>query len=868
MHRSWLWILPLIVFATPGSSNLDHDAPSAVQAVQGLIRRRLGQAYVSQIKLVHHPHDVSSTQQQQQQQQQHATANNSTTNNVIVSPLLDWWAMEEPLILVGTSATALSSALQYYLKYVLHTHMDWHGDQADLDDFQKNLPHTLPPIPNNMSHVRHTKMTPWTYYANVCTHSYSFWSWDWTTWERHIDWMALQGVNLPLAFVGQEAVWQQTFRNHFGMNETDLQDFFAGPAFLAWGRMGNVQGSWGPNSTATMPLPQSYIDRQATLQHKILNRMIELGMSPVLPSFAGFVPRAMSNKYPNASFRRADHWNGFSPENCCVDQVTPTDPLFHQVAVAFLLEYRRMYPQVFHSDDTAASSLRRMYQCDTYNEMNPESFDLDYLKASSHAVISGIRDVDPQGIWLLQGWLFAQEPQWTTDRIRAYLGGVPNDQMVILDLFSEVRPVWKRTHYFFGKSWIYCVLHNFGGNMGLRGDLPTVFHDPHRAHQASNGTMMGMGITMEGIHQNYAVYDMALDRNWQPTQAVHSTKWIQQYSLYRYHGVHDDAVHQGWQWLLKSVYNCTDADGGVTKSILELRPHWNMTRSGFMPTALVYDPRSLVQAWRHFLKVSTTTGLRKKLYFRHDLIDVTKQALSDHALMEYQKLQTMFESTQVNASSVCRQARLFPELIHDIDQLLSTHEHFLLGKWLQQAHDLARSLVNNHDITTLVPYFDYQARNQITRWGEDNHNSLGDYASKHWAGLMGDYYGGRWKIFGNAVCHAKRQGAKLDMAALNDLYDRFERFWNQDYATSYRRCQIGQRRHSMCPKDYSKSIVVLWQWLLAILTTKQQVSKNDIDEQGASTKSTIKRMIVLVAWVEKPGNVENLFWIFSCIKIP
>lgn len=35
--------------------------------------------------------------------------------------------------------------------------------------------------------------------------------WDWKRWEKEIDWMALQGVNLPLAFTGQEAIWQKVF---------------------------------------------------------------------------------------------------------------------------------------------------------------------------------------------------------------------------------------------------------------------------------------------------------------------------------------------------------------------------------------------------------------------------------------------------------------------------------------------------------------------------------------------------------------------------------------------------------------------------------------------------------------------------------
>lgn len=54
------------------------------------------------------------------------------------------------------------------------------------------------------------------YYQNVCTHSYSFVWWDWTRWEQEIDWMALNGINLALAWSGQEAIWQRVRAHRIG----------------------------------------------------------------------------------------------------------------------------------------------------------------------------------------------------------------------------------------------------------------------------------------------------------------------------------------------------------------------------------------------------------------------------------------------------------------------------------------------------------------------------------------------------------------------------------------------------------------------------------------------------------------------------
>ena len=85
---------------------------------------------------------------------------------------------------------------------------------------------------------------------NVVTHSYSAAFWSTERWMQEIDWMALSGVNLPLAFTGQEWAFYRTYTEQFGLSAEDLDAHFAGPAFLAWGRMGNIRG-WGGRCVIT-----------------------------------------------------------------------------------------------------------------------------------------------------------------------------------------------------------------------------------------------------------------------------------------------------------------------------------------------------------------------------------------------------------------------------------------------------------------------------------------------------------------------------------------------------------------------------------------------------------------------------------------
>ncbi|DAZ99319.1 TPA: hypothetical protein N0F65_005170 [Lagenidium giganteum] len=706
----------------------DHDPIAATQA---LIRRRLGDKYVDQISLRVIPQD----------------------NGLDV---FEACSNGDKVDIGGSSATALAYGLQWYLKHSVETQVDW-------DNHELDLPDTLPACNTN---IRQRRAVKYTYYQNVCTVSYSSWTWGWDKWEKHIDWMALNGINMPLAFTGQEKVWQNTFK-YFNISDAGLNKFFAGSAFLAWGRMGNVRGSWVKG-----PTPQAFIDDQFELQLLILARMRELGMLPALPAFAGHIPEELHLKYPDAKWSRSPNWGNFTDEFCCVYMLDPTDPLYLQIGKKFVEEQTKLY--------NYTSSL---YQCDTYNEMDPDSTDPTALAAASKAVIDSMTAADPNAVWLMQGWLFMSD-FWKKDVVRSYLGGVPNDKMIILDLYSEVSPIWNKMDNYFGKSWIYCVLHNFGGNTGMRGDLPKLGSDPVASRIQSNGTMIGVGLTMEGIFQNYVVYDLTMQMGWEENPVTFPA-WVDDYARSRYHGKNEHA-QKAWRILLTSVYNRTNGYGGVTKNIVTIRPHWKLVRDGFMPTVITYDPKDVVRAWRHLLAASKELGHIET--FRHDLVDVTRQFLSDHFLHMYLKLEKHYHEKTVPAETICTLKKKMMRTIRHLDEILSTSPDWLLGTWIADARALGRNE------TTLEDYYEYEARNQVTRWGDNNDNVLSDYAAKEWAGLINNYYRGRWSLWLTEVCESYKEKRDIDNEAYYKAREAFELKWqlsHEHYPTKPRGCPIG-----------------------------------------------------------------------------
>ena len=140
---------------------------------------------------------------------------------------------EIKLLIRASDPVSAAMGLNYYLKYYCHRSMSHVGNNLAP---VKSLPPVTQP-------VHRTSRFKYRYFLNYCTLNYSFAFADWTGWERELDWMALEGINLALAANGTEAVWQNTLRR-IGYSQAEILQFIPGPAYTAWWLMGNLEG-WG-----------------------------------------------------------------------------------------------------------------------------------------------------------------------------------------------------------------------------------------------------------------------------------------------------------------------------------------------------------------------------------------------------------------------------------------------------------------------------------------------------------------------------------------------------------------------------------------------------------------------------------------------
>ncbi len=622
------------------------------------------------------------------------------------------------VVLRGSNGVAIASALDWYLENRCHADLSWNGRHLD-------VPVPLPPVG---AKVR--KVTPhrYRYFFNYCCFGYSLPWWDWSQWETMIDWMAMKGINMPLAVTGQEAVWQNVLRE-FGLDDDAIRGFFAGPPYLPFGWMGCLDG-WGG------PLPRSWIDRHADLERKILARERELGMTPVLQGFTGHVPPAVREKFPDAKLHtiRWIEWR--------TSFIDPVDPLFRKFGKAFVDAQTRLY------------GTDHLYAADTFIEMTPPSSDPAFLDAMGKTLSETLTASDPEAVWVMQGWIFFNNARfWKPPQARAFLGGVPDDRMILLDLYCDRAPVWNKTEAFHGKPWIWCVLQNFGNTVQLNGPLARINRDLHAARADPRATKLsGIGMIQEGLDYNPVVFDFMTEMTWR-TEPVDLDAWLRDYA-HRRCGRKLPAAEKAWKILERTVYDSGRGGG----SVVTARPGTGGRSPG-------YDSAQLWKAWELLLSCSDDAGSVDA--YRFDLVNVSRQALVDFAGVLQAVAMTAW--AEKDAAKLATTSREFLGLVRDIDDLLATREEFLLGRWLE---DAKRWGANDGESRRL----EWNARNVITLWGGRN-SHLHDYARREWSGLIDGFYLKRWELWFERLEQSLKDDRPFDSAAFTRDVRAFEERW-------------------------------------------------------------------------------------------
>lgn len=613
----------------------------------------------------------------------------------------------DKVVIRGNNPISIATGLNWYLKHYAGIQLSWNGMTA-------RLPDTLPAVTRK---ERHTTDSHYRYYLNYCTHSYSMPFWDWERWEKEIDWMALHGINMPLAITGTECVWFNVLKK-LGYSADEINEFVSGPGFFAWWLMNNLEGWGGPN-------PDSWYKKRAALQKKIVGRMRELGMKPVFAGYSGMVPCNAKEKL-GLNVTDPGMWCGYRRPAF----LQPTDPKFARIAQLYYTELTKLYGKADY------------YSMDPFHEGG--SVKGVNLEEAGQSIMKAMKRCNPQSVWVVQAW--GANPR------AAMIENLDKGDMLVLDLYSESRPqwgdpqsTWHRKEGFNGHNWLYCMLLNYGGNTGLYGKMQHVIDEYFKARSTPFGkTLKGIGLTMEGIENNPVMYELLCELPWR-SETFTKEDWLKDYVAARYGGFNQE-LYDAWTALSNSIYNCPPASTqqGTHESVFCARPSDDVYQvSSWSEMRDYYQPMEVIEAAKTFASVAHR--YRGNNNYEYDLVDILRQALAEKGRMVYRMMVSAKQAREKSLFVEC--SNRFMQLLMLQDRLLSTRPEFGLATWVQQA----RSWGDTPDEKQL---YEWNAKVQITTWGNKqaaDDGGLHDYAHKEWSGLLSGFYAMRWQAYIDAT---------------------------------------------------------------------------------------------------------------------
>lgn len=638
------------------------------------------------------------------------------------------------IVVTGNNNNSLAVGLNHYLKNYCNASVSWYAADSVI------MPEKLPAVPEKIEGEAKVGNR---FFLNYCTFGYTMPYWKWNDWERLIDWMALNGVTMPLAITGQESVWYEVWRE-LGLTDGQIRNYFTGPAHLPWHRMSNVD-YW------QSPLPDSWLKDQAELQKKILEREREFDMTPVLPAFSGHVPGELKDLYPDARIHQMSQWGGYD-DKYRSHFIEPMDSLYGVIQKKFLTKQTEMY------------GTDHIYGIDPFNEVDSPDWNEEFLADVSKRIYGSIAEIDPEATWLQMTWMFYHSKEkWTQPRIKAFLTAVPDNKLILLDYYCDHTEIWRQTESYYGAPYIWCYLGNFGGNTMLAGDIDETDSRIDRVLSEGGDNAVGLGVTLEGFDVNPHMYERVFDKAW--TTCNDADTWVDNLARSR-GGNQDELVIEAWRTMHDSIYNHMATCGQAV--LMNARPMLRGTDSWNTYPDIFYDNNTLWGIWQTLLAANVD---KANPGHNFDVVNVGRQVLGNLFSDFRASFSDAYDKKDIEGMKLW--AGRMDSLLLDTDRLLATVPAFSLGKWIADARDFGTDDAEKD-------YYEENARCIITVWGQKA-TQLNDYANRGWAGLTSSFYRERWRRFTDAVIAAAEAGKAYDPKAYYDEITDFEEEWTHGH---------------------------------------------------------------------------------------
>ena len=588
---------------------------------------------------------------------------------------------------------------------------------------------------------------------------------DFDAWERLVDVLAYHGYNQIFVPVGIELAYVRTLQR-FGYSLAEALAWVPLPGRQAWWLLQNMDSfAAGFNEELMMA--------RAELGRRVVERIRELGLSPVLPGCAGMVPRNFGTRVRGAYAVPQGLWNG-------IEQPAWLDP----TGVVF-----REYAATFYSELEASVGAADLYKMDLFHEGGAPG-EVNVADAV-RAVAGALRQAHPEATWAMLGWLDNPTPEM--------IEGADLDRTLVVDGVSDRYPGLNREVQWPGAAYLFGSIWNFGGHTSIGAWTDVWIEEFWSWRNKPDSFLRGIAYIPEASGGYPFAFDAFSRLPWEsgpvalPEQGVAFAD--------RHYGVSDDHAREAWRIIADVAHRRANEPFSCTHEGLFISPP-SLTRSrgsNWQPTQAAFDRFRFARALPELLAVSAE--VRQKPPFAEDVVEVARQVMSDASRDWLPQIRKAFEAADVELFDQLTGRWL--DAIDRLDALMGSVRHTLMGAW--EADALA-GLGRFADPASVIE----DLRGLVTYWGGDG--TLLEYANREWNGLLATYYRPRWVLFFNDLRRFLTHGAQIPKRD----WVRFAEEWSADTSIIHSAEPCGD------PVGLAEET---WRWLLSWFMSLESSSR-------------------------------------------
>lgn len=539
-------------------------------------------------------------------------------------------------------------------------------------------------------------------------------AWGFDRWEKEIDFMAMIGVNTPLAITGSDGVLYKMLIE-FRIKQEDALAFISGSSFWSRQLTGNLFGYLPLNSA-------EYFDRKIEIGRRVTQREKELDMSPVHQGYISTVPFSFRKKYTKADLIKLPVWNRFPPSMT----LSSADDIYIDIFnKTFLKKQQELLGEV-------------------HNYIFDPLVDVDFKGYTSHVekicekFSSLLKDFDSSAVWFMH-----------SSSAKSYDKKI--DNLIVID---ETASDYKNHNGFGGNNFIVGLKGNLYGRTVICGDMNAAAKNPYKNASAAYQNALGTGLFFDSDLENPLFYSLAAEAL-TAGDSIDIASFIEKYSINCY------ATKDYANDLMQLQKLCYGEGSALNQaSALCARPCSEINHTAPFDTfERPYDNKDLLE----LLKKSLACKSIKNEVYRKDAQSIMRQILSNLLRPLYLQATASFFARKVVEFE--KTSNAFMDIIQDIDRLLKTIEATNIYSRIELARQLGdtKELRQNLEINFLIFH---------TIWGPLKNSEIYDISWREWGGMTADFYAKRWYIYFRMLASYFSNPKKLKDMSKRKIYDR------------------------------------------------------------------------------------------------